>query len=120
MHFLVLGGTGFIGSHVVDALLKEGHSVKVLDRTIKHTTNKFPHLVEYIQADFGDSLVILEALTGIDAVIHLVSSTVPGTSNLQIFNQTLLTQLSFLWRCIKRMCSELFIFHPVAQYMVTL
>lgn len=82
MHFLVLGGTGFIGSHVVDALLKEGHSVKVLDRTIKHTTNKFPHLVEYIQADFGDSLVILEALTGIDAVIHLVSSTVPGTSNL--------------------------------------
>jgi len=82
MRILVLGGTGFIGSHIVDALLDEGHTVKVIDRTLKHINDKFPQLVEYIQADFSDSLVLLEALIGIDLVIHLVSSTVPGTSNL--------------------------------------
>jgi len=82
MRILVLGGTGFIGSHIVDALLNEGYYVKVLDRTLKHTENNHPHSVEYLQADFGDSLILLEALTGIDVVIHLVSSTVPGTSNL--------------------------------------
>jgi len=82
MRILVLGGTGFIGSHIVDALLDEGHTVKVIDRTLKHKNDKFPQFVEYIQADFADSLVLLEALTGIDMVIHLVSSTVPGTSNL--------------------------------------
>jgi len=82
MRILVLGGTGFIGSHIVDALLEAGHVIKVLDRTLKYRNDKFPQHVEYIQADFSDSLVLLEALTGIDAVIHLVSSTVPGTSNL--------------------------------------
>ncbi len=82
MHFLVLGGTGFIGSHIVDALLEDGHYVKVIDRTLKYTQNKFPHRVEYIQADYGDSFILAEALIGIDSVIHLVSSTVPGSSNL--------------------------------------
>jgi len=82
VRILVLGGTGFIGSHIVDALLDEGHVIKVIDRTLKHINKEFPQRIEYIQSDFSDSLVLLEALMGIDAVIHLVSSTVPGTSNL--------------------------------------
>lgn len=82
MRILVLGGTGFIGSHILDGLLKNGHYVRVIDRTVKYRQNKFPHQIEYIQADYGDSLVMLEALTSIDVVIHLVSSTVPKTSNL--------------------------------------
>jgi len=82
MRILVLGGTGFIGSHIVDALLNEGHTVKVIDRTLKHINTQSLHRIEYIQSNFSDSLVLLEALIGIDTVIHLVSSTVPGTSNL--------------------------------------
>lgn len=81
MRILVLGGAGFIGSHIVDALILNGDSVKVLSRTLKYK-KRHSNLVEYIQADFGDSLAILDALTGIDVVIHLVSSTVPSTSNL--------------------------------------
>lgn len=81
MRILVLGGTGFIGSHIVDGLLKEGHFVKVLGRKNKYIENNDSGLLEYVQADFSDSLVILEALIGIDAVIHLISSTVPSTSN---------------------------------------
>lgn len=82
MRILVLGGTGFVGSHIVDALLDGGHVIKVIDRTLKHINKEFPQRIEYIQSDFSDSLVLLEALMGIDVVIHLVSSTVPGTSNL--------------------------------------
>lgn len=82
MRILVLGGTGFIGSHIVDELLNNGHHVRVIDRTLKFRQSNFPNQIEYIQADFGDSLVMLEALIGIDLVVHLVSSTVPGTSNL--------------------------------------
>ena len=82
MRFLVLGGTGFIGSHIVDMLLENGHYVKVIDRTLKYTQNKFPHSIEYIQADYGDTFILAEALMGIDSVIHLVSSTMPSSSNL--------------------------------------
>lgn len=82
MRILVLGGSGFIGSHIVDALLVSGHHVKVLGRTLKYAHSQYPNLVEYIQADFGDSLAVFEALTDVDIVIHLVSSTVPSSSNL--------------------------------------
>lgn len=82
MRILVLGGTGFIGSHVVQGLLDDGHYVKVIDRTLKYRHPNYPQQIEYIQADYADSFVMLEALAGIDLVIHLVSSTVPGTSNL--------------------------------------
>ena len=83
MHYLVLGGTGFIGSHLVDALIEQGHQIRILDRSLKfRDAGALPH-VEYIQADYGNATVIAEALIGIDAVIHLVSSTVPSTSNLE-------------------------------------
>lgn len=82
MRILVLGGTGFIGSHIVDELLNHGHYVRVLDRTLKYKQGNFPSQVEYIESDFSNYFVILEALTDIDIVMHLVSSTVPGTSNL--------------------------------------
>lgn len=82
MRILVLGGTGFIGSHIVDGLLASGHHVKILGRALKYTHSQYFNLVEYIQADFGNSPAIFEALKNVDIVIHLVSSTVPSSSNL--------------------------------------
>lgn len=82
MRILVLGGTGFIGSHIVDGLLASGHHVKILGRALKYTQSQYFNLVEYIQADFGNSPAIFEALKNVDIVIHLVSSTVPSSSNL--------------------------------------
>ena len=79
MRVLVLGGTGFIGSHIVDALLTSGHHVRVLGRSFQ---DRHFSLVEYIQADFGNSIAVTRALEGIDLVIHLVSSTIPSSSNL--------------------------------------
>lgn len=78
---LVLGGSGFIGSHVVDVLIERGYRVRVLDRQPEAFRPPLPN-VEYIRGDFSDASLLSEALTGVDAVIHLVSATVPSTSNL--------------------------------------
>ena len=81
MNALVLGGNGFIGSHVVDNLLKAGHSVRVFDRSPERFRSPLPN-VEYRTGLFGDSFSIAEALTGVDVVYHLIGTTLPGTSNL--------------------------------------
>ena len=81
MKSLVLGGNGFIGSHVVDHLKAAGHAVRVLDRAMERFRAPVPG-VDYRLTDFSDATVLAEALEGIDVVFHLVSTTVPSTSNL--------------------------------------
>ncbi|MFV0514701.1 MAG: NAD-dependent epimerase/dehydratase family protein [Jhaorihella sp.] len=81
MKILVVGGCGFIGSHVVDALLARGARVRVLDRSKEQYRDPLPS-VEYVQGGFSDSSLINEALLGMDGVVHLASTTVPMTSNL--------------------------------------
>jgi len=81
MKVLVLGGNGFIGSHVVDQLLAIGHKVRVFDRSPERYRKPLKQ-VEYRTGHFGDTFQMAEALQGVDAVCHLISTTVPGTSNL--------------------------------------
>lgn len=81
MQVLVVGGNGFIGSHVVDALLEAGHEVRVLGRHPERFRAPLVS-VDYRQGDFRDRMALAEALVGIDAVFHLVSTTFPGTANL--------------------------------------
>lgn len=80
MHLLVLGGSGFIGSHIVARLLAEGHKVRVFDRG-RHADQRIPG-AEYCQGDFGNQIELADALANIDGVIHAISTTVPGSSNL--------------------------------------
>lgn len=81
MRAIVLGGNGFIGSHVVDALLAGGHTVTVFDRVPDKFRDPLPG-VDFFLGDFQDKMAIAEALNGKDAVFHLVSTTFPGTANL--------------------------------------
>lgn len=80
MKVLVLGGNGFIGSHLVDKLLSEGHNVSVFD--IKDEYFRKPLSgVDYHLGEFGNRGLLSEVLDGIDIVIHLISTTLPKTSN---------------------------------------
>jgi len=80
MNSLLLGGNGFIGSHLVDRLLIEGHAVRIIDKHNELYRKPLPG-VEYLLGDFGNRGLIMEALEGIDIVYHLVSTTLPKTSN---------------------------------------
>jgi len=81
MNVLVLGGCGFIGSHLVDHLLASGHKVRVFDRS-REIFREPLEQVEYTHANFNDKHMLAEALNGIDAVCHLIATTTPSTSNL--------------------------------------
>lgn len=82
MNILVLGGNGFIGSHVVDHLVAAGrHRVRVFDRSPEKYRRPLPD-VDYMSGSFDDTFLIAEALQDVDIVVHLISTTLPSTSNL--------------------------------------
>lgn len=81
MKILLIGGCGFIGSHVVDSLLAQGFQIRVYDRRPELFREPVPG-VEYVSGDIGDISLVYEAMSGVDAIIHLASTTVPATSNL--------------------------------------
>jgi len=78
MKILVTGGAGFIGSHTVDALLAEGHHVRILDNLSKpvHMNGMPTYLdpaAEFIEGDVRDKETLRKALRGIDAVYHFAA-----------------------------------------------
>lgn len=80
MKTLVIGGNGFIGCHLVDQLLLQGHSVRVLDRYPSRFRESRKE-VENLSGDLGNHGEVAAAVEGIDWVFHLAYTTVPQTSN---------------------------------------
>ena len=77
---LVLGGNGFIGAHLVEALAEAGARLRVLDRPGSLPPAPVPR-VEYRYGNFSDIATVAESLVDMEWVIHLISTTVPGTAN---------------------------------------
>lgn len=75
----VIGGTGFIGSFVVKALLAEGRKVIVIGRNEMPTRPLSP-TVEYFPGDFGDKYFLRGVLSNVDEIIDLAYASVPKTS----------------------------------------
>src|SRR5471030_901723 len=73
---LITGGAGFIGSHLVDALLAKGHAVRVLDDL---STGKRSNLalgnprVQLIEGDVANAELVAQAAVGVSAVVHLAA-----------------------------------------------
>jgi UDP-glucose 4-epimerase len=81
MRILVLGGSGFLGSHIVDKSLAERHDVCVYD-LYPERFRRSPKGIKFFTGDFGNVGALDELIsTGFDAVIHCVSTTTPKSSN---------------------------------------
>ena len=79
---LILGGCGFIGSHVAEGLLDAGYGVRVFDK-INVSTRNIDHLVsdiELFEGDFTNEEVVSEAVRGVDYIFHFIGTTLPKTS----------------------------------------
>ncbi len=73
MKFLVTGGAGFIGSHIVDALVNNGDKVCVLDdlssgrrENLEGTADK----INFVEGDIRDKAVVSKVMDGVDYVLH--------------------------------------------------
>src|ERR1043165_8143971 len=90
LNVLVTGGAGFIGSHLVDALVARGHRVRVLDALVSHVHGEggSPAYVkpaaEFIRGDVCDRHVVQAALEGIDVVFHEAAEVGVGQSMYEI------------------------------------
>jgi len=76
MKSLVTGGAGFIGSNLVNQLLRDGHEVVVLDNLLSgHISNltPFPE-VHFIEGDVRNEEVVGKAIEGVEVVFHLAAS----------------------------------------------
>lgn len=80
MRALIIGGNGFIGTHLTRRVFGLGHAVRVLDVGLRRPELSAMGL-EYLQADWSDESTLDAALRDVDAVFHLVSSTVPSSAD---------------------------------------
>ena len=71
-HYLVTGGAGFIGSHLAEALVRRGETVRVVDSLVTGKRQNLAHLpaVEFLHGDLADADVARDAVRGIDYVLH--------------------------------------------------
>jgi UDP-glucose 4-epimerase len=70
VHVLVTGGAGFIGSHVVDALVKRGDSVRVLDDLFSGDRENVHPKSEFLTGTVADMDVVKSAVEGAEVVFH--------------------------------------------------
>jgi UDP-glucose 4-epimerase len=76
MRILVTGGAGFIGSHIVEALLQRGDTVRVLDNFstgFRENLKAGNDTVEILEGDLRDKQAVQAAVQGVDQVFHLAA-----------------------------------------------
>ncbi|MEI6040055.1 MAG: NAD-dependent epimerase/dehydratase family protein [Candidatus Berkelbacteria bacterium] len=81
--FIVTGGAGFIGSNIVDELIKLGHKVKVIDNLstgFEKNLEQVKDQIEFAQGDIQDLLFLENEFAGFDYCLHLAAFvSVPGS-----------------------------------------
>ena len=82
-HYLVTGGCGFIGSHLIAALIAGGHEVRVLDDLSTGSLDNLPRGVELVEGDVADAAIVQRAMEGVNGCVHLaaIASVERGTQD---------------------------------------
>ena len=112
---LITGGAGFIGCHVANRLLEQGHHVRVLDALIEQVHGPraegahLPADVEFVKGDIRDMDRLAPALRGVDKVVHLAAEVGVGQSMYAVDRYVSVNDLgtACLMQCL--------IAHPVAR-----
>ncbi|MFM8801603.1 MAG: NAD-dependent epimerase/dehydratase family protein [Tagaea sp.] len=78
--YLVTGGAGFIGTHLVESLLDDGHAVRVLDDLSTGVRENLDPRAELVVGDAGVPGTVQAAILGVAGIFHLVA-VVPGPSD---------------------------------------
>ena len=71
--YLVTGGAGFIGSHIAERLLRDGHNVRVLDNFVAGKEENLEQIggeVDLVRGDIRDRQVLADAMKGVYVVFH--------------------------------------------------
>ncbi len=71
--YLITGGAGFIGSHLAESLMADGHAVRVLDNFFSGRAENLPAGVELIRADVTRQEAVSDAIEDVDGCFHLAA-----------------------------------------------
>ena len=111
MKVLVTGGAGFVGANLVQLLVSEHHSLRILD---DFSTGMREHLagsnIEIVEGDVRDEQAVLSTCKGVDAVVHLAAQTgVPASLQAprEDFEINVLGTLNLLEACQKEKVNRL-------------
>jgi UDP-glucose 4-epimerase len=115
MHILVTGGAGFIGSHLVNRLVRDGYRVRVVDNLSSGRLENIKHhlesnSVELIIGDLKDPQIALRAVEGVDTVFHFAANPEVrvSTTNPEIhFNENIVATFNLLEAMRKKGVKEL-------------
>jgi dTDP-L-rhamnose 4-epimerase len=88
-NILIIGGAGFVGSHTADALLQQGHTVRIFDNLSKQVHGGFfpsylSSEVEFMEGDVRDFAALTKAVVGMDVIYHLAAAVGVGQSMYEI------------------------------------
>jgi len=122
MNVTILGGCGFIGSHLAEAFLEKNNEIKIFDhlnvnqRNIKQLGDR----VRFVGGDFYKASDIASAIHGAEVVVHLVSSTLPGTSMKNIaydVETNVVGSINLFKQCIKANVRKIVFISSGGQFM---